>query len=345
MKIYHPDVVSPSLVQGSPPSGEQCASSSATPSEEHLTPEIVQARFQALTKAYDTLQKGKVKGKARLGGSLFTDATEGKMSARRRRELKARAELRVGDDEKWRERLIVGALFAVSGIVIWLQRYAEPIHRRCQFLCTKRSRHEGKAWLLLLPQGRMERGDHPKTLLQCIPHQKTQPQELGANRQSRTRTDWPHNRRPNFPWTSCTQSYSSSYQTDDGLCIIQYIHLSLRGGQQKSHWREFQHFLRVLHDTPISRDLRVTSSPPTAYQHSRISWVQFGNQMMSAEQIKEAEFRRQTWCGGGVRTFPPTPRWRASTWQSRHWNANPGLGTRPSIGPSIVSRKEKANQL
>ena len=69
-----------------------------------------------MTKAYDSLRKGKAKGKAYLGANPFADSTEGRISARRRRELRARAELRVGDDEKWRERLIVGALFAVSGV-------------------------------------------------------------------------------------------------------------------------------------------------------------------------------------------------------------------------------------
>lgn len=86
-----------------------------------MTPEVAQARFQAVTKAYDSLQKGKVKSKAHLGGNPFADITEGKMSARRRRELRARAELRVGGDEKWREWLIVGALFAVSRIVVYLR--------------------------------------------------------------------------------------------------------------------------------------------------------------------------------------------------------------------------------
>lgn len=120
MKIYHPDVVSASLFQTSPPSGEQGATSSTTPSEERLTPEIAQARFQAVTKAYDTLRKGKAKGKAYLGANPFAENTESRMSAKRRRELRARAELRVGEDEKWRERLIVGALFAVSDIKIRL---------------------------------------------------------------------------------------------------------------------------------------------------------------------------------------------------------------------------------
>lgn len=119
MKVYHPDVVSLSPAQDPPLLGEQGASSPTTPSEECLTPEIAQARFQAITKAYDSLQKGKVKGKAHLGGNPFADATEGRMSARRRRELRARAELSVGHDEKWRERLIVGALFAVSSTTIY----------------------------------------------------------------------------------------------------------------------------------------------------------------------------------------------------------------------------------
>ena len=118
MKIYHPDAAAVSLSQGSPPSGEQEASSSEAPSTEHLTLEIAQARFQAVTKAYDTLRKGKAKGKAHLGANPFAGATESRMSARRRRELRARAELRVGGDEKWREGLIVGALFAVSGIEV-----------------------------------------------------------------------------------------------------------------------------------------------------------------------------------------------------------------------------------
>lgn len=83
-----------------------------------MTLEIAQARFQAVTKAYDTLRKGKAKGKAHLGANPFAGATESRMSARRRRELRARAELRVGGDEKWREGLIVGALFAVSGIEV-----------------------------------------------------------------------------------------------------------------------------------------------------------------------------------------------------------------------------------
>jgi len=119
VKIYHPDVVSPSPVQGSPPSGEQGTSPPATPSEEHLTLEIAQARFQAVTKAYASLRKGKAKGITHLGGNPFAGATEGKMSAKRRRELRARAELRVGDDEKWRERLIVGALFATMMIFVY----------------------------------------------------------------------------------------------------------------------------------------------------------------------------------------------------------------------------------
>jgi hypothetical protein len=80
-----------------------------------------------VTKAYDTLRKGKTKGKAHLGADLFTDAAEGKMSARRRRELRARAELRVGDDEKWRERLMVGALFVVSSAVIHLHEQNYPL--------------------------------------------------------------------------------------------------------------------------------------------------------------------------------------------------------------------------
>ena len=46
--------------------------------------------------------------------------TEGRISARRRRELRDRAELRVGEDERWRERLIVGVLFAVSDVWICL---------------------------------------------------------------------------------------------------------------------------------------------------------------------------------------------------------------------------------
>jgi curved DNA-binding protein CbpA len=119
VKIYHPDVVSASLSQCSPPPGEQIVSSSVTQLEEHLTQEVAQARFQAVTKAYDSLRKGKAKGKAHLGANHFTDATESRISAKRKRELRARAELRVGDDEKWRERLIVGALFAVSGIVVY----------------------------------------------------------------------------------------------------------------------------------------------------------------------------------------------------------------------------------
>ena len=111
VKIYHPDVMVASLSQCSPPSGEQ-----GTTSSEDLTSEIAQARFQAVTKAYHSLRKGKAKGKAHLGAHLFSDATENRISARRKRELKARAELRVGDDEKWRERLIVGTLIAVSCI-------------------------------------------------------------------------------------------------------------------------------------------------------------------------------------------------------------------------------------
>ena len=80
-----------------------------------------------MTKAYGTLREGKTKGKARLGANLFTHAAESRMSARRRRELRARAELRVGDDEKWRERLIVGTLFAVSSMVIYLHEQNYPL--------------------------------------------------------------------------------------------------------------------------------------------------------------------------------------------------------------------------
>ncbi|KAF9650613.1 hypothetical protein BDM02DRAFT_3267830 [Thelephora ganbajun] len=104
VKVYHPDVVVASLSQDSPTSAEQGVSSSATLPEEHLTPELAQARFQAVTKAYDSLRK---------------DATESRMSARRKRYLRARAELRVGDDEKWRERLIVGALFATMMVFVY----------------------------------------------------------------------------------------------------------------------------------------------------------------------------------------------------------------------------------
>jgi hypothetical protein len=116
VKIYHPDVVAASLSQ-TPLLPEERGGPSSTMSSEHLTLEIAQARFQAVTKAYDSLRKGKARGKALLGTNPFADATEGRLSARRRRELKARAELRVGGDEKWREGLIVGALFAVSGII------------------------------------------------------------------------------------------------------------------------------------------------------------------------------------------------------------------------------------
>lgn len=119
VKIYHPDAVAASLSQRSPPSGGQGESSSTIPPE-HLTPEVAQARFQAVTKAYDSLRKGKAKGKAHLGVYSFADSTENRMSARRRRELRARAELRVGDDEKWRERLIVGVLLAVSSVIMRL---------------------------------------------------------------------------------------------------------------------------------------------------------------------------------------------------------------------------------
>lgn len=55
-----------------------------------------------------------------MGANLFADAAQNRMSARRKRELRARAELRVGDDEKWRERLIVGALIAVSCVLLYL---------------------------------------------------------------------------------------------------------------------------------------------------------------------------------------------------------------------------------
>jgi len=120
VKIYHPDAAAASLSQGSPLSGEQGTSPSVTPPLEPLTPEIAQARFQAVTKAYGSLRKGKARGKAHLGANLFAaDTTENRMSARRRRELRARAELRVGDDERWRERFIVGALFAVSRIEMY----------------------------------------------------------------------------------------------------------------------------------------------------------------------------------------------------------------------------------
>ncbi|KAF9792572.1 hypothetical protein BJ322DRAFT_57875 [Thelephora terrestris] len=118
VKVYHPDAVAASLSQSSPLSGEQ-GGSSRTMQSETLTPEIAQARFQAVTKAYDSLQKGKAKGKAHLGANLFADATEAKMSVRRRRELRARAELRVGDDEKWRERFIVGAVFATMAVFVY----------------------------------------------------------------------------------------------------------------------------------------------------------------------------------------------------------------------------------
>ena len=114
MKVYHPDSVAASLSQGSHPLGGQ--GTTPTTSSKDLTPEIAQARFQAVTKAYDSLRKGKAKGKAHLGANLFADATESRMSARLKRELRARAELRVGEDEKWRERLLVGALIAVSCI-------------------------------------------------------------------------------------------------------------------------------------------------------------------------------------------------------------------------------------
>jgi len=128
VKMYHPDVVSASLPGGSLPLGEQGASSPATPPEEHLSPEIAQSRFQAVTKAYGSLRKGKAKGKAHLGANPFADVAESRMSARRRRELRARAELRVGDDEKWRERLIVGALFAVNVIEIYLHVWNEVLN-------------------------------------------------------------------------------------------------------------------------------------------------------------------------------------------------------------------------
>jgi len=117
-------------------------SSSTVPPEGQLTSELAQARFQAVTKAYDSLRKGKAKGKAHLGANPFTDPAEGRMSARRRRELRARAELRVGDDEKWRERLIVGALFAT--MMIFVYQTFETRREGLAIAATAASRANGK---------------------------------------------------------------------------------------------------------------------------------------------------------------------------------------------------------
>jgi hypothetical protein len=185
VKLYHPDVVAASLSQAPPLLREEGGTHST--SSKDLTPEIAQARFQAVTKAYDSLRKGKAKGKAHLGADLFADVAQSRMSARRRRELRARAELRVGDDDKWRERLIVGALIAVSCILVYMSRRRVDCRTRCRrwySLCIKHLRRGEKDWLLPPPQilGQTERESRSKRLLHRIPHKKIPPPASGANR-------------------------------------------------------------------------------------------------------------------------------------------------------------------
>jgi hypothetical protein len=91
VKIYHPD----------------SAISKA------MSPEMAEARFQAITKAYDMLRKGK------SPATLLNAATEavslgGVMNARRKRNLMNRAELKTEADEKWTDRILIGAVFIVS---------------------------------------------------------------------------------------------------------------------------------------------------------------------------------------------------------------------------------------
>jgi hypothetical protein len=78
-----------------------------------LSPETAEARFQAITKAYDTLRKGKSRVTL-LNASSEGASLGGVMSARRKRDLMNRAELKTEADEKWTERLMIGAVLVVS---------------------------------------------------------------------------------------------------------------------------------------------------------------------------------------------------------------------------------------
>lgn len=89
MKLYHPDASAGSA----------------------LSSEVTEARFQAITKAYDVLRKGKAKAAPMNDlhdlGSTVSDQ-------RRKRHFRRRAELNVGMDERWKERIMAGVLVGVS---------------------------------------------------------------------------------------------------------------------------------------------------------------------------------------------------------------------------------------
>jgi curved DNA-binding protein CbpA len=105
VKIYHPD----SSVSRTPPAS---SGSDAPLSQEINTAE---ARFRAITAAYNTLRKGKSRANSARSVRDLGDSADVQMSDWRKRELRNRAELRVGGlDERWKERLMIGVLFLVS---------------------------------------------------------------------------------------------------------------------------------------------------------------------------------------------------------------------------------------
>jgi hypothetical protein len=114
VKIYHPDS-STSWVLSAAASIK--GSSSRGSSEQ--AKENAEARFQAITNAYDILRKGKSKARNLHGVVQDVRDSVGVMSDRRKRELRNRAELNVGGlDERWKERLMVGVLFVVSSFFV-----------------------------------------------------------------------------------------------------------------------------------------------------------------------------------------------------------------------------------
>jgi len=107
VKIYHPD--SPLSRTSAAAAAAPAPSNSARPTGSHTS----EARFQAITAAYNTLRKGKIRINTATAHDNNLRGGGGGVSDWHKQELRNRADsLSVGGwDERWKERLMLGVLF------------------------------------------------------------------------------------------------------------------------------------------------------------------------------------------------------------------------------------------
>ena len=110
--------------------------------------DIAQARFQAISKAYDLLR-----GKSAITGDILTDRERGTDPARFRPKTPRRRHFdETTGDERWKERILLGATVVVGLLcscrdVLWTKRLSGH-HRICvaDHLCSSESHRSGYQW-------------------------------------------------------------------------------------------------------------------------------------------------------------------------------------------------------